>query len=151
MFRVLKFVLPLGLWAILMRGFLSQTIPFNMDTNTIYAVTKYYFNNVLNGVIPLWEPFVTLGRPFYAISICNLFNPVTQIILLLKVLGVPYNIAFSIYIALYFAAGCVGFYFLAKEVLKDKHAAYIAYVGLVFSSLGVSAFTQLTFLEIVVP
>jgi len=123
----------------------------NMDTNTIYGVTKFYFNNCLNGVIPLWEPFVSLGRPFYAIAICNLFNPVTQIVPLLKLAGINYANAFVIYMAVYFFIGCIGFYFLAREILKDRTMAYLAYLGLMFSSLGVSMFTQMTFLEIGVP
>ncbi len=134
-----------------MRDFVFGLIPVNMDTNTIYGVTKFYFNNVLNGVVPLWDPFVSLGRPFYAIAICNLFNPVTQIVPLLKLIGINYANAFVIYMVVYFFIGCIGFYFLAREILKDRYLAYLAYVGLMFSSLGASMFTQFTFLEIVVP
>ena len=149
--HALKFFLPFALWLFLMRDFLSGAIPVNMDTNTIYGVTKYYFNNLLNGVVPLWDPFVTLGRPFYAIAICNLFNPVTQLVLLLKLLGVPYNVAFTVYLAAYFWVGCWGFYCLAKTLFKDRGIAWLAYLGLMFSSLGPAMFTQMTFLEIVVP
>ncbi|MBI4310012.1 MAG: YfhO family protein [Candidatus Omnitrophica bacterium] len=151
MLRVFKFLGPCLLWVFLLRDFVSGAIPLNMDTNTIYGVAKYYFNNLLNGVVPLWDPFVTLGRPFYAISICNLFNPVTQVVPLLKILGVDYNIAFIIYMVLYFFAGCSGFYFLAKRLLRDTRLAYLAYLCLMFSSLGLSMFTQMTFLEITVP
>jgi hypothetical protein len=149
--RAFAFVMPCVLWIFLMRDFVLGVIPVNMDTNTIYGVTKFYFNNVLNGVIPLWEPFVSLGRPFYAIAICNFFNPVTQIVPLLKLAGINYANAFLVYMAVYFFTGCAGFYFLAKEILKDRYMAYMAYLALMFSSLGASMFTQLTFLEIVVP
>jgi len=134
-----------------MRDFVFGRIPVNMDTNTIYGVTKFYFNNLLNGVVPLWEPFVSLGRPFYAIAICNLFNPVTQMVPLLKLAGINYSNAFVIYMVVYFFTGCIGFYFLAREILKDRYMSYLAYLGLMFSSLGASMFTQMTFLEIVVP
>src|ERR1700722_942921 len=113
--RIFFFALPFALWIFLMRDFLFGRIPVNMDTNTIYGVTKFYFNNVLNGVIPLWEPFISLGRPFYAISICNLFNPVTQIVPLLKLAGINYANAFVIYMLVYFLIGCIGFYFLSLE------------------------------------
>lgn len=151
MFRIFAFLSPCALWVFLMRDFVFGRIPVNMDTNTIYGVTKFYFNNLLNGVIPLWEPFVSLGRPFYAIAICNLFNPVTQIIPLLKLAGINYANAFVIYMVMYFFIGCGGFYFLALELFKDRYMAYLAYLGLLFSSLGASMFTQMTFLEIVVP
>ena len=151
MSRVFAFVSPCVLWLFLMRTFVFGLIPVNMDTNTIYGVTKFYFNNVLNGVIPLWEPFISLGRPFYAISICNLFNPVTQIVPLLKLCGINYAIAFVIYMVVYFFIGCIGFYFLSREILKNRYMAYLAYLAMMFSSLGASMFTQFTFLEIVVP
>jgi len=149
--RIAAFVLPGMVWIFLLWDFVSGKIPVNMDTNTIYGVTKFYFNNVLNGVIPLWEPFFSLGRPFYAIAICNLFNPVTLLVPLLKSAGLNYANAFLVYMTVYFFIGCVGFYFLAKELLKDRCMAYLAYLALMFSSLGASMFTQFTFLEIVVP
>jgi len=149
--RFFAFVLPFALWIFLMRDFVFARIPVNMDTNTIYGVTKFYFNNLLNGVVPLWEPFVSLGRPFYAIAICNLFNPVTLLVPLLKLAGMNYANAFVIYMAAYFFIGCIGFYFLTWEILKDRTMAYLAYLGLMFSSFGASMFTQFTFLEITVP
>jgi len=149
--RIFAFVSPCVLWVFLMRDFVFGKIPVNMDSNAIYGDTKYYFNNILNGVIPLWEPFISLGRHFYAIAICNLFNPVTQLIPLLKILGMSYAQAFVVYMVVYFLIGCVGFYFLVKEILKDQGMAYLAYVALMFSSLGGSMFTQMTFLELVVP
>ena len=151
MLRAFAFLSPCVLWIFLMRDFVFCRIPVNMDTNAIYGDTKYYFNNLLNGVIPLWEPFVSLGRHFYAIAICNLFNPATQLVPLLKLAGISYAQAFVVYMVVYFFIGCSGFYFLAREVLKDRHMAYLAYLGMMFSSLGASMFTQLTFLELLVP
>jgi len=151
MSKFLGLCLPCVLWLFLMRDFVLGTIPVNMDTNTIYGVTKFYFNNLLNGVIPLWEPFVALGRPFYALAICNLFNPIAQIIPLLKIVGINYAQGFVIYMVVYFFLGCVGFYWLSLEILKDKYISFLAYVSLMFSSFGASMFTQFTFLEIVVP
>ena len=149
--RILLFILPFLLWLYLLRDFISGTIPLNMDTNTIYAVAKYYFNNVLNGVVPLWEPFIVLGRPFYAISICNLFNPITLLMPIFKLLGANYHHAFIIYIVAYFWVGCLGFYLVAKRLCNDRWLAYLAYLALMFSSLGLSLFSQLTFVEIIVP
>src|ERR1700688_3737750 len=110
MLRAFAFVMPCVLWIFLMRDFVFGVIPLNMDTNTIYGVTKFYFNNLLNGVLPLWEPYVSLGRPFYAISICNLFNPITLIVPVLKILGLNYLHAFIGYMVVYFFVGCLGFY-----------------------------------------
>jgi hypothetical protein len=151
MLRAFGFMAPCVLWIFLMRHFVFGVIPVNMDTNTIYGVTKFYFNNILNGVVPLWDPFVSLGRPFYAIAICNFFNPITEIIPLLKLAGVNYAHAFVAYMVVYFFTGCAGFYLLTREILQDRAMAYLAYVALMFSSFGASMFTQMTFLELLVP
>lgn len=151
MLKAVKFIWPLLLWTWLMRDFILGTIPVNMDTHTIYGVTKYYFNNLLNGTVPLWEPFVNIGRPFYAIAICNLFNPVTQLVPLLKILGVNYQIAFNIYIITYFFVSAWGFYLLCREWVTDKRVAYLGFVAFIFSGFGVSLFTQFTLFEIITP
>ncbi|MBF0504196.1 MAG: YfhO family protein [Candidatus Omnitrophica bacterium] len=134
-----------------MRDFVFGIIPVNMDTHTTYGAAKFYFNNILNGVVPLWDPFVSLGRNFYLMDICNLFVPVTQVIGFLKLAGVNYANAFVAYLVVYFFIGCAGFYFLAKEILKNRSMAYLAYVALMFSSLGASMFTQTKLVELVVP
>ncbi len=151
MLKAVKFIWPLLLWIWLMRDFILGTIPVNMDTHTIYGVTKYYFNNLLNGTVPLWEPFVNIGRPFYAIAICNLFNPVTQLVPLLKLLGFNYQIAFNIYIVSYFFISAWGFYLVCREWVTDKRVAYLGFVAFIFSGFGVSLFTQLTLFEIITP
>ncbi len=149
--RFLWFAIPFIIWLACLWPFLNGTIPLNMDTNTIYAVAKYYFNNVLNGTVPLWEPFVVLGRPFYALPICNLFHPTTQVMPPLVLFGINYQIAFIVAMIVYFALGLWGFYLLVKQLLNCRYMAYIAYVALLFSSVGVGMFTQWTLVEILVP
>lgn len=148
---LVKFVLPFCLWMFLFRDFISGRIPLNMDSTTIYSVTKFYFNNLLNGVVPLWDPFVFLGTPFYAITLCNLFNPVVQIVPVLKLLGVNYYHAFITYMVVYYFLGVFGFYCLAKVIFKDWKVAYIGYLMILFSGVGASLFNQLTILELFVP
>ena len=126
----MKFILPYLAWMFMFKDFITGRIPFNMDTTTIYSVTKFYFNNILNGVVPLWDPFVFLGTPFYAITLCNLFNPITQIVPVLKLLGVNYYHAFMAYIIVYYFLGVFGFYCLANILYKDRRVAYIGYLML---------------------
>jgi hypothetical protein len=135
----------------LFRDFISGTIPLNMDSATIYSVTKFYFNNLLNGVVPLWDPFVLLGTPFYAITLCNLFNPAVLLVPLLKWVGFNYYQAFITYMLCYFFTGAIGFYCLAKILFKDKALAYVAFLLLLFSGIGASMFNQLTIVELFVP
>jgi hypothetical protein len=147
----LKFVVPFLAWLFVFRDFVFGRIPVNMDTNTIYSVTKFYFNNLINGTVPLWDPFVLLGTPFYAITICSLFNPVTQLVPLLKGAGVNYYNAFIIYITAYYFLGAVGFYCLARTLFAARGPAYIGYILFLFSGIGASMFNQFTIVELFVP
>lgn len=135
----------------LLRDFLSGRIPLNMDTATIYSVTKFYYNNLLNGVVPLWDPFVLLGTPFYAITLCNLFNPITLLVPALKLLGLNYYHAFVVYMVVFYFFGAVGFYCLGKIIFGDRRAAYVGFLMLLFSGIGVSMFNQFTIVELFVP
>lgn len=135
----------------LFRDFLTGRVALSMDTATIYSVTKYYFNNILNGVVPLWDPFVLLGTPFYAITLCNLFNPVTQLVPLLKILGLNYYHAFIVYMVVFYFLGTIGFYCLGKIIFQDRRAAYVGFLLILFSGIGVSMFNQLTIVELFVP
>ncbi len=151
MISLWRFIIPLAVWLFCMRDFLFGQIPVNMDTLTIYAVAKFYFNNLLNGTVPLWDPFVSLGAPFYAITLCNLFSPIALLMPLTALLSGDFYAGFLIYMVSFFILGAWGFYLLAKELIKDKQIAYLAYVLLIFSSLGASMFTQFTLLELFVP
>lgn len=147
----MKFILPFVLWMVLFRDFITGTIPLNMDSATIYSVTKFYFNNLFNGVVPLWDPFVLLGTPFYAITLCNLFNPAVLLVPVLKLIGLNYYQAFMAYMVFYYFIGAIGFYSLAKILYQDRGIAYIGYLLLLFSGIGASMFNQLTILELFVP
>ncbi len=151
MISLWRFIVPIAVWLFFMRDFLLGVIPVNMDTLTIYAVAKFYFNSVLNGTIPLWDPFVSLGAPFYAITLCNLFSPVALLMPLIALITGDFYVGFLLYMVAFFILGAWGFYLLAKELIKDKAIAYLAYVLLIFSSLGTSMFTQFTLLELFVP
>ncbi len=151
MFRLLLCLLPICGWLFIAHDFINLTIPLNMDTNTIYGVTKYYMNNLANGVVPLWEPFINLGRPFYALVICNLFNPFTYLVLILHFIGVNYAQGFIAYMIVYMLFGVLGFYFLVKTVTQSRALGYLGALSLLFSTFSISIFTQFTFVEMITP
>ncbi len=147
-----RLAIPFLIWLFVFRDFLFfHTNTINLDTILSYAVVKFFINNILNGVFPLWDPFADLGIPFYSLAILGLLNPIIYLIALLVKFGWNYYDAYLTYLVVNFFLGAVGFYFLAKSFIKDEGAAFLAYVLLLFSGVGTVMFTQLNMLLIFVP
>jgi hypothetical protein len=130
------------IWLFIFRDYLLHRNTVNMDTLLTYGVGKFFLNNLLNGVVPLWDPFTHLGAPYYSLGILGVFSPVFIIFPLLVLIGVSYYDAFLIYSILNFWVGCLGFYFLARAFLKDEVFALLAFIALLFSSVGLLLFVQ---------
>ena len=143
---------PFVLWIGIFWDFISGKISINIDTFTNYAVVKYFYNNIHQGTIPLWDPFVSLGRPYIFIGNSGILNPLQQFIFfLLPALGVNYYFTYLFYIVCYSFLGLFGFYLFTKEFLKDQYFAYLAYLFLLFSGLSLSIFNQIHMMHIFVP
>lgn len=141
---------PICLWLSLFLPFLSGQIVLNKDSTSNYAFAKYFWNNVLNGVWPLWEPFVNFGRPFIAVT-SGFLNPISSLIPIQVVFGADYYHAYLVYLAIYFITGCLGFYLLVKEIYKEEFIAFIAYILIMFSGFGPMLFNQVNILLLFVP
>lgn len=140
---ILKFALPVALWIYLSRPFFNGQNVILSENFYIYSVLKYYFDNITSGVFPLWNPFITWGAPTHIyFSYIGVFNPVWFFMPVLNFLGLHIYQSFLIAAAFYFLAGQFGFYLLARTVLKDKLAAYTAFLLYLFSSLSLSVFMQ---------
>ena len=150
--RLLKFSFPILLWLYLFRNFLTGVTPITGEPFAVVAMVKFYLDHLCTGVIPLWNPFVQLGFPLQIIL--NYFgssNPIWLLTLILNVMGLSFYFAFVWTIMIYFLLGQIGFYWLAKAVLKDRGAAYIAFLLSLFSSAGLIEISQFNILLIYVP
>jgi len=145
----LKFILPFIMWLFLVRDFFLNRIFLSEDTFAIYAVVKYYLDHLASGVFPSWNPYLLWGMGH--VHQVGEFNPVWFLTLLLSHLGWGTYQAFVGTIAFYWGVGLLGFYHLAKGVLRDSCLAYCAFVLLMFSSLGMTLFVQLTYILVFVP
>ena len=148
---LLQFLAPLAVWFFTFRYFISGEIPINVDTYATYAITKFYFTNIIDGIFPLWNPFIHMGAPFYGVSICNFFHPVMQLVPILKISGLNYYFSFITYLVVYFLLGVAGFYCLTLLIFKDRLVAYVAFVLMLFTGLTVAVFNQINLLHIFVP
>ncbi len=122
--------------------FLGQAV-ISSETLHIYSVVKFYIDNLKLGVFPLWDPFVMWGAPTQIfLNYAGTFNPLWFLTLALNASGLSFYQSFLCSISLYFWIGQLGFYLLAKIVLKDSRAAYIAFLLFLFSSVTMSMFAQ---------
>ena len=144
-----KFVLPVSLWLFLVRDFFLNKVFLSEDTYAIYAVVKYYLDHLFSGVFPSWNPYLLWGMGH--VHQVGEFNPVWFLIPVLSWLGVGAYQAFLLTICFYWFVGLTGFYHLVKSILQEPCLAYSAYVLLMFSSLGMTLFVQLTYILIFVP
>lgn len=75
-----------------------------------YYWKGYLVDNIRNGVIPFWNPYLFSGTPFIAHPSIAPFYPFTALFILL-----PLNIAFSYFIAIHLVISGIGMYLLAQK------------------------------------
>jgi hypothetical protein len=139
------------LWLMSCRDFLSGSISITADTLPNYCILKYYFNCLLNGIWPFWDPYIFLGRPFLYIASSGALNPFAYIMPILTLLGLDYYQAYVVFLAAYYFFGVLGFYVLAKNIFKEESWALIAAVALMFSGIGAMLFNQIFIPYLFVP
>lgn len=132
-----------SLWIYCFRGFIFNKLTLVADALPYFGHFKFYLENLSKGVFPLWDPTRNVGVPneFFLRRIGE-FNPFYLIILILDKIGFSYREAYLIFLVAYFFLGMIGFYFLAKKILKDKQAAFIAFALFLFSSIGTRLFAS---------
>lgn len=149
--KLFPFLLPFLLWCFLFKDYLNGTNSLGIDGFGFYAMYKFYFNNILNGVFPLWEPYNFVGSPFYLLTSFGFFNPFNYLMLLGVMGGLDYHASHVIAVVSYLWAGHIGFYFLARTIFKDAFIAYCGYVIILFSGISASIFNQPNMLMMYVP
>jgi hypothetical protein len=140
------------IWCFSFRDFLTGKVALSSDALAYYEHFKFFSDQLSRGVYPLWDPTVFCGIPFefYARRIGS-FNPMYSLILIFKEI-IPDLQAYLAFLATYFFIGMIGYFKLVSLVLGDKRFALLAYVLLMFSSLGTRLFDSyilLTFIPMV--
>ncbi|MDD3374506.1 MAG: hypothetical protein PHY73_02145 [Candidatus Omnitrophica bacterium] len=136
-----KFIIPILLWLFLFSDAVSGKIPVSGDCLSFYSHVKYFFDSLQVGVFSLWCPFIFWGGTFLVeLNAYGVFNPIWLLIPLLNKLGLSFYLSFLSAFIGYFFVGQIGFYFLAKTVLRSSLAAYAAFLFFLFSSSGMFIF-----------
>lgn len=135
------FAIAICLWVYSFHIFLLQQSPLVSDALSFYEHLKFYLDQLTRGVYPLWDPLWNAGssNEFFLRRI-GPFNPFFFLIALPYRLGLDFALVFGLFLIFYFFLGMAGFYKLAKEVLRDKPAAWVAFGLLCFSSVGTRVF-----------
>jgi hypothetical protein len=129
------------LWAVMFRGYLSSRVALFDDAISYYDHIKFYLDSMARGVFPLWDPvwFCGAANTFF-LQRMGCFNPFLFVALFYKIIGIPHTSAYLLYLMTYYFVGCLGFYFLARQVIQDRLGAYTAFLLLLFSALGTRSF-----------
>lgn len=160
---VLVIAAALSLWVILFYPLLLVGQPFIIDAPPYFGTLTALIQNYQNGIYPLWDPGYGVGAPneFFLRRIGE-FNPFYIVYLVMfSLAGSPvpqlssYTEGSQIYVVftiLYYFFGAIGFYRLAQTVLRHTPSALLAFLLLLFSSLGFIqflCFSHLLFVPIV--
>lgn len=135
------FFLSLVLWIFSFSYLLTGEWGLISDATSYYDHIKFFIDNILRGVYPMWDPAWGVGVPneFFLRRI-GVFNPFFSLILVLRTIGMTHRFAYLIYLVVYYFVGGIGFYLVAKRIFRDTKTAFTAYLLLLFSSLGTRLF-----------
>ena len=138
---LLLIILAFALWALMFRGYLSGKVALFDDAISYYDHIKFYLDNIARGVFPLWDPlWFCGGANTFFLQRMGCFNPFLLFTLVFKSIGFSYTSSYLIYLMLYYFVGCIGFYLLARCVIKDRVCSFVAFLMLLYSALGTRSF-----------
>jgi hypothetical protein len=141
------------IWCFSFQGFITGKLSLVSDALAYYEHFKYYIDQLMRGVYPMWDPTWSSGIPFeFFLRRIGSFNPFYSLIAIFRVIGFQPTQAYLLFLSVYYFVGMVGFYKLSKLALKDRMLAFIAFLTLMFSSLGTRLFDSyilLTFIPMV--
>jgi len=140
---VLNIVIFARLWTILTASVPDMMVPW--DFRSGFAPFLVLIGDSLQaGFLPLWNPYVAAGMPYYIYPSSQMFSPVTLIIG--SIFGYSFRIAqVQLLVTVYF--GAVGVYFLSKSLWTCRWAAFISAVAFQFSTAVLGSFEHLTILN----
>jgi hypothetical protein len=117
---------------------------FAHDTIWYYGLIRYFYNSMLNGVFPYWDPYNYSGQPFYYnLGIARLFELPSLMVVYVNLfikgsLLSMYHWDFILRIFL----SSLGVYFCFREVNRYTVSNIVVFAAFLMSSFGVSAMRQ---------
>ncbi len=124
------FFLSFILWVFSFRGFLFGELSLRDDAIPYYDHIKFFVDNLMHGVYPLWDPTWRCGVPNeFFLRRMGEFNPFFWGIFFLNKLGFSHYISYFIFVTSYYFLGLFGFYRLTKMMFRGSNFRAALQVG----------------------
>lgn len=138
------------IWLYCFKGFVTGRLALQSDAVGYYQHVKFFIDNMVHGVYPMWDPGVNGGVPNeFFLRRMGSFNPFYLFPVLLRLVGVPHLQAYTIFLSIYYLVASLGFYYLCRVLLRNPVSAYAGYLLFLFSSLGTRQFDSYIVLVVV--
>src|SRR5437867_3165770 len=111
----------------------TDQIPAYRDLLTFVVPLKYYLAEQLRqGEIPLWNPFLQMGSPFLAGWQTGVLYPPSLLLV------APFPLGFNLFLLAHYAAAVLGFWFFLRERRLSVAATSIGALAFVIGGYLVS-------------
>ncbi|MFC1521480.1 YfhO family protein [Elusimicrobiota bacterium] len=130
------------------RVWITQDLIPVHDTLRHFPIWAYFADCIQQGIVPLWDPYLESGQPFFIVSpgMVHSWQPWSIILVFLGKLTGTMLLNLYLYnmliMHLIFTCGC---YFLFKHLTSSRIAAFSGFAGIAFSSLHISYLWQFSF------
>ncbi len=146
----LLFFVSFFIWIFIARQFIFLKASLVSDAVAYYEHTKFFIDNLRQGVFPLWDPTRDCGVPIdLFLRRIGAYNPFYLIVIVFNMIGFSYAQSYMFFLAAYVFLGMIGFYRIAKHFLNDDYAAFFAFLLLFFSTLSTRIFDSYIILSFV--
>lgn len=120
------------------------------DTLRFYGVFAYFADNLMNGQLPLWNPYMNCGEPFFlCINALRLWDPQTIFLVILLKIGlikVDFIDLYQIDLFIRYLIFIIGGYFFFRHTLKYWVSAFVCFLVFGFSSMSSTYLQQHAFI-----
>lgn len=138
---IILLLISFFVWLFAFRGFVRGELSLQSDATSYYDFFRYYIENLTRGVFPMWEPTRAGGVPIeFFLRRIGSFNPFILLIVIFDAIGFSYTTAYFLFLSTYYFVGMIGYFLIARHLFRSNALAFIAYLLLMFSSLGTRLF-----------
>ncbi|MFC1522315.1 YfhO family protein [Elusimicrobiota bacterium] len=115
------------------------------DTMRLFPMWAYFADCLQKGILPLWDPYLETGQPFFIISpgMTWAWYPWTFMLILMgKLAGTPLISLFHYNLLAMYLILITGTYALFRHLSTTKAGAFCGFLAVTMSSLGISYMWQ---------
>ena len=132
--KILTLAMPLLFFLIYYKLLIGYEI-FTHDSIVWCGRFHYYIENIVNGCLPFWDPYIISGTPFYPnINFAGLLSPLIIIpMFMVKILGINILSAFVYFQLFNLAIFIIGSFYLFRFITKCNISASVFALVLLFA------------------